>query len=346
MADTKISAATDAGTLTGTDRLPLARSGSTTAYSTSLTALSGYVAISPYTSVPFMDGAGAAGGSALYSRGDHVHPSDTSKLSLSGGVMTGPLTLAADGTAALHAATKQQLDAAIAAIPAPSTPSNANMLHNSGFSVNQRGYTSGTALAAAAYGFDRWKAGSGGCTLTFTVSAPETTVTITAGSLQQIIETVRGGNHTLSWTGTAQGRIGGGSYAASPVTASLTAGTSPTVEFNTGTLSKPKLEEGATASPLARRDPADEFALCQRFYQIGTVGWWGYGSASQFIGYSVMLPVAMRGVPAVTLSGMAYTNASGAAPAWIAGNSFAVQALATTTAAAALIGSFSASADL
>ena len=38
---------------------------------------------SPYTSYPAMDGSASAGSSANYSRGDHVHPSDTSKLDVS-----------------------------------------------------------------------------------------------------------------------------------------------------------------------------------------------------------------------------------------------------------------------
>ena len=37
----------------------------------------------PYTSSPAMDGSASAGSSANYSRGDHVHPSDTSKLDVS-----------------------------------------------------------------------------------------------------------------------------------------------------------------------------------------------------------------------------------------------------------------------
>ena len=36
--------------------------------------------VSPYTSNPAMNGTASAGSSALYSRGDHVHPSDTSKI--------------------------------------------------------------------------------------------------------------------------------------------------------------------------------------------------------------------------------------------------------------------------
>ena len=380
MADTKISAATDAGTLVGTDRVPLARSGSTTAYSTSLTALQGYVAISPYTSVPYMDGAGAAGGSALYSRGDHVHPSDTSKASLSGAVFTGPVTLAGDATAALHAVTKQQLDALTTAAgyaplaspvftgnPQAPTPAagdsdtslattqfvqsalpHPNVLHNFGFAVNQRGYTSGTALAAAAYGFDRWKAGSGGCTLTFTASPPTTTVTITAGSLQQIVEGagVRGGNHTLSWTGTAQGRIGAGSYAASPVTASLTAGANATVEFNTGTLSNPKLEEGATATPLARRDPADELALCQRFFQAGSFKYGAYGAAGWGVSLTLPCPVTMRTAPGCTSNFTTATNITGQTVGAYGVGAVSVAANVTATGAVYMDGTYTASADL
>lgn len=42
---------------------------------------------------PQMDGVGSAGTGGNYSRGDHVHPSDTSKLNKAGDTMTGPLRL-------------------------------------------------------------------------------------------------------------------------------------------------------------------------------------------------------------------------------------------------------------
>ena len=44
--------------------------------------------VSPYTSTPEMDGTGSAGSSTLFSRGDHVHPSDTSKADKSATVST------------------------------------------------------------------------------------------------------------------------------------------------------------------------------------------------------------------------------------------------------------------
>jgi hypothetical protein len=43
------------------------------------------------TAAPLMNGTAAAGASAAWSRGDHVHPSDTSRLPLIGGTLTGTL---------------------------------------------------------------------------------------------------------------------------------------------------------------------------------------------------------------------------------------------------------------
>lgn len=45
--------------------------------------------------MPQMDGVGSAGTGGNYSRGDHVHPSDTSKVNKDGDTMTGPLRLQA-----------------------------------------------------------------------------------------------------------------------------------------------------------------------------------------------------------------------------------------------------------
>jgi hypothetical protein len=193
-----------------------------------------------------------------------------------------------------------------------------NYVDNSGFSVNQRAYVSGTALAAAAYGHDRWKAGAGGGTYTFTQSGgPATTITITAGTLQQVVEgaSVAGGNYMLSWTGTAQGRVGVGSYAASPVAVTgITAGANTTIEFNTGTLGQVKLEGGTVATPWFTLPAQQDIAKCQRFYQIGAAQIYNYvstagGQTSTMVG----LPVLMRAAPTITVNTVANTNASGVA---------------------------------
>ena len=148
-----------------------------------------------------------------------------------------------------------------------------NRIIDGGFIINQRGYTSGTSLSAGSYGHDRWKAGSGGGTYTFTQGSlgVNTTVTITAGTLVQVIEgcnLAEGGTYVLSWTGTAQGRLNGGSYGSSgSVTVTgWTAGTNLNVEFNTGTLGSVQLEKGSTATSFDYRSYGAELALCKRYY--------------------------------------------------------------------------------
>jgi hypothetical protein len=151
-----------------------------------------------------------------------------------------------------------------------------NRIFDGGFIVNQRTYVSGTALGVSmAYGHDRWKGGSGGGTYTFTQGAlgVNTTITITAGTIMQVIEgcnLAEGGTYVLSWTGTAQGRLNGGSYGSSgTVTVTgWTAGTNLNVEFNTGTCGSVQLEKGSTATSFDYRPYSTELALCQRYYEV------------------------------------------------------------------------------
>lgn len=407
MADIKISAAADAGTLVATDKVPLARSASTTAYAatmaeisswtnvnlpTASTSVAGVVKVDgttitiaggtisgtaaplPSSSLPFMDGTAAPGTATAWSRGDHVHPSDTAKAPLASPTFTGapaaPTPTTGDNSTkiATTAFVQAQMVASGAGVSTWNTRAGAvvlqqsditavgalndtgrNRLHNTGFGINQRSYVSGTALAAGAYAHDRWKAGSGGCTYTFTQTQPFTTITITAGSLQQIIEAtnVEGGTYTLSWTGTAQGRVNAGSYAASPVTVTgLAVNTAITVEFNAGTLGRVQLEIGSVATPLARREYAEELRLCQRFYQTGIAYHGAYGLAGMIFQASVPLVVPMRAVPTTAQNPVTASNCS--AFAVNAANNQAVVFNATITAAGYFQGqtAFTASADL
>lgn len=83
------------------------------------------------TTVPKMNGTAAVGTETAFARGDHVHPSDTTKadanhnhdntyLKLSGGTMTGPITFSADqgqiGFTADTAESKVEMDAQAAEI--------------------------------------------------------------------------------------------------------------------------------------------------------------------------------------------------------------------------------------
>ena len=174
---------------------------------------------------------------------------------------TGAQTLAGNAVNPLEAVPKQQLDAAIASF------SGRNRIINSTFSVNQRAFAGG-ALAAGSYGHDRWKAGSGGATYTVTGEV----ATITAGTMQQVIEGLNvpeGGTYTLSWSGTSQARVDGGSYAASPITVTgKTAGANTTIEFGAGTVSLVQYEAGSAKTPFERRQLGAELMLCQRYYEV------------------------------------------------------------------------------
>ncbi len=194
-----------------------------------------------------------------------------------------------------------------------------NRVINGNFSVNQRVQVSGTALAAAAYGHDRWKAGAAGCTYTFTAAKPDTTVTIAAGTLTQVIEdaNVEGGTYTLSWTGTATARVyqgtAAGSYAASPlVVTGLSAGANTTIEFGPGTLGKVQFEPGPVATPFERRPIGTELALCQGYYfRLNSAGstYAGFGAAcaSSATGANAYLkyPAPMRAAPTMTANSTA-----------------------------------------
>ncbi len=144
-----------------------------------------------------------------------------------------------------------------------------NRLRNAGFTVNQRAVSGTVTLAANAYGHDGFKAGGNGCTYTFARSAGVTTLTISAGTLVQVIEgalyMTEGGTYTASWLGTAQARVNGGAYAASPIVATgLAADANLTVEWGTGTLAQPQVEPGKSRTVFERRD--DEMYRCLRYY--------------------------------------------------------------------------------
>jgi hypothetical protein len=274
------------------------------------------------STVPAMDGTAAVGAGTTWAKADHIHPTDTSRAS----------------TAAVNAAGA-----------AAANNTGRNRLHNPRFSINQRGYVSAAALAAGAYGHDRWKAGASGCTYTFTQSQPGTTITITAGSLQQIVEamSVEGGTYTLSWTGTAQGRVNAGAYAASPVTtAGLAVNTAITIEFNAGTVAGVQLELDSVATPLEKPDPLVDLANCRRFFEAGAFVYQAYQVASIAVIQWMPYTVPKRAAPTITFSGAAYTNGSAVASNSPNANGTGIQWIATAQGATAVIASYTASADL
>jgi len=178
-----------------------------------------------------------------------------------------------------------------------------NRVINGNFGINQRGVSGSVILAAGAYGHDRWKAGAGGCTYTFAMVENVTTLTISAGTLQQVIEgaNLLSGAHKLSWAGTAQGRVDSGAYGASGVAGMAVGGTNQTVEFGVGSLSAVQYEPGAITTNFEQRPYGYELLLCQRYYQtVRPVA--GLASSAYTFATEMQLPVVMRTTPTVTCS--------------------------------------------
>lgn len=190
-----------------------------------------------------------------------------------------------------------------------------NKIINGAFAVNQRSYVSGAATTAGQYTLDRWKVtGTGG--ITFSTTANKTTVTIPSGqTLQQVIEglNLQTGTYVLSWEGTAQGRIAGGSYGASgAVTASITGGTNTTIEFNSGTVANVQLELGTIATPFEHRPYGAELALCERYYQIRSfILTVSNSTINSELGYGVNWSGQMRAAPTVAVVTSSVTAGSG-----------------------------------
>lgn len=216
-----------------------------------------------------------------------------------------------------------------------------NLVHNGIFQVNQRGVFGSVSLAANAYGHDRWKAGASGCTYTFAASAGITTLTISAGTLVQVIDgsEIRSGVHVASWAGTAQGRINGGSYGVSGITANLTGGTNATIEFGTGTLSLVQVEPGVQATAPIVRPFFLERLICQHYLpstSASHVSGQSYGTNVAY--FHAPFPVDARASPTgilltsslssylVTNSSFVYTSMAGGVVAFgtasVGGGSF------------------------
>ena len=177
-----------------------------------------------------------------------------------------------------------------------------NKIINGLLNINQREVTGTVVLTVGEYGHDRYKAGAGGCTYTFSTVANVTIITITAGSLIQVVEglNLQSGIHILSWSGTSQCRIDAGSYGASGLTTSLVGGTDATIEVGIGTFTKHQLEEGSVATPFEQRPVGYELSLCQRYYfnEADCSLSASSGSGGRTIGF-YKFPITMRVTPTI-----------------------------------------------
>jgi hypothetical protein len=160
-----------------------------------------------------------------------------------------------------------------------------NILINGDFQLNQRVFAGGT-LAAGTYGFDRWKADTGGCS----ISVSSFTVTLASGTIVQIVEPALWGHASfasMQVTVSIDSPSADMTVTLGSATATITSGTgrrSVTVTIGVGetgnlafklakatagsvTFGRVKLEAGAAPTPWQARPSVEEIRLCQRYYQ-------------------------------------------------------------------------------
>ncbi len=219
----------------------------------------------------------------------------------------------------------------------------ANLLINPECSVNQRGFAGG-ALAAGAYGFDRWKGGAGGCTLT---QAADGTLTL-QGALTQVVEapglagrtvcvSVEDPSGPLGVTvAGASGTIPAGSgrrSVALAVPAGATGDVAVTFTGSGVSFARPALQLGAVPGPFERLPAGATLALCQRYFAKtfppAVAPAQNAGLSGALVAHAVVanaipvlrwaFPVPMRAVPV-----LAFYNPSAANGQWSAGGVAAV----------------------
>lgn len=213
-----------------------------------------------------------------------------------------------------------------------------NLLINPAFRVNQRGFAGGV-LAEGVYGFDRWKGGPGGCTLS---RAADGTITL-AGALDQVIDVTHAASLTglpnLAGTaltlsvqdpsgplpvmiGTKSATISAGPWRRSVTvflngaeTGNITLRLNPTANC---TFKNVKLEARSYTTPWVGETPEHEEMSCRRYYQplpfSGSspmvMGCFGQRIGGNIIDIPLALPVPMRASPTLITSGAAWSGAS------------------------------------
>lgn len=212
-----------------------------------------------------------------------------------------------------------------------------NLLYNSLGNINQRGYVSGTATVIAnQYTIDRYRVVVSGQNLSFAASGNGFIKTAPAGGVEQVIEgiNISGGNHAISWTGTAAASVNGTARTNGEVF-SLPANTNAVVRFTGGTFQNEKVELGSAVTPVFNRPFISELDLCKRYFTssfhigekpshgafsswLAGFCWAATGIGSPFIPY----PVEMRSAPTVVF----YRPSSLATPdgswAWYNGTAY------------------------
>lgn len=174
-----------------------------------------------------------------------------------------------------------------------------NLLDNPAFSINQRGYVSGSATGSAnQVTLDRWRVPTSGQSVPFAASGAGNTVTAPASGIEQIIRAsnIRGGTYTVAWTGAGTCTINGvAATSGSQVT--LPANTQVSVKFF-GAVSEVMLVPGSSAGTFVMRSASEELRRCQVEYVQEAFYFARYGASAGAWAFSSMtLPVTMGATP-------------------------------------------------
>jgi hypothetical protein len=205
-----------------------------------------------------------------------------------------------------------------------------NYLINGDFAINQRAFAGG-ALAAGVYGFDRWKAGTGGCSVSLSAGV----LTHTSGPLVQVIEApnlagktitvsvegLSGGSLNVTVEGVtgviaaAAGRAGVSIAAPGASTGNVTVTLTPA--SGAVTYQRVQVETGSAATAFEWRPAQVELALCGRYFEPSyppgyapgsvvdggksSVAVGGTSTTGNLVQANVLFPVRKRAAPAVTI---------------------------------------------
>ncbi|MDB5415300.1 MAG: hypothetical protein JWR10_3635 [Rubritepida sp.] len=177
-----------------------------------------------------------------------------------------------------------------------------NLLINGNPTINQRGYTSGGAVASANfYTLDRWRVVTSGQAASWVDSAGIRSVTAPAGGMEQVVEgaSILAGVHTLSWQGTAVALVNGAAVA-NGAQVTLAGNTDAVLRFSSGTFSLAQLEPGPMATRFERRPIGAEQDLCERYYEQLWSSWIGNVTSGVIYGAKANFRTRKRTVPTIT----------------------------------------------
>lgn len=177
-----------------------------------------------------------------------------------------------------------------------------NRVINGNFAVNQRAYTSGAATTSAnQYTLDRWRVVVSGQNVVYATSGVGFKVTAPAGGIEQVVESVSAGVHSLSWTGSATATVNGSAITSSGQTAVLAAGSNPVIRFSGGFVEDVSFVLGAVAIPFEARLPGEELLLCKRYFEsTQSTQYRENGVSRQQAGVPVYWSVEKRVSPTIT----------------------------------------------